>query len=80
MQIGQLLVCDADQRRRRSRRADYTTPSTGRSKGLQEVVADEIANEEPGFVEDASGKKEMERPIGIEPTPEPWQGSVLPLY
>ena len=22
----------------------------------------------------------MERPIGIEPTPEPWQGSVLPLY
>ena len=24
--------------------------------------------------------KSMERPIGIEPTPEPWQGSVLPLY
>jgi hypothetical protein len=24
--------------------------------------------------------KIMERPIGIEPTPEPWQGSVLPLY
>jgi len=24
--------------------------------------------------------KRMERPIGIEPTPEPWQGSVLPLY
>ena len=24
--------------------------------------------------------KGMERPIGIEPTPEPWQGSVLPLY
>ena len=22
----------------------------------------------------------VERPIGIEPTPEPWQGSVLPLY
>ena len=26
------------------------------------------------------GDLEMERPIGIEPTPEPWQGSVLPLY
>ena len=25
-------------------------------------------------------EEEMERPIGIEPTPEPWQGSVLPLY
>src|SRR5580698_6482675 len=26
------------------------------------------------------GRQRMERPIGIEPTPEPWQGSVLPLY
>jgi hypothetical protein len=29
---------------------------------------------------DQAGNAGMERPIGIEPTPEPWQGSVLPLY
>src|SRR6202008_1217533 len=44
-------------------------PVTGRGKNL---------------IKKAWLKKElegnMERPIGIEPTPEPWQGSVLPLY
>ena len=29
---------------------------------------------------EAENRREMERPIGIEPTPERWQGSVLPLY
>jgi hypothetical protein len=73
MQIGQLLVCDAAQLRRRSRSAGYTTPSTSRRNGLQESLADETASEARGFGGDASGKKGMERPIGIEPTPEPWQ-------
>ena len=29
---------------------------------------------------DAIARKRMERPMRIELTPEPWQGSVLPLY
>jgi hypothetical protein len=31
-------------------------------------------------VAEQTGNAGVERPIGIEPTPEPWQGSVLPLY
>ncbi len=42
-------------------------------KGLQEVVADEIPDEARGLEKDVSGNEGMERPIGIEPTPEPWQ-------
>ena len=27
-----------------------------------------------------TGRGNMERPMGLEPTPGPWQGPVLPLY
>jgi hypothetical protein len=34
----------------------------------------------PPMIRETAMEGKMERPIGIEPTPEPWQGSVLPLY
>jgi|HubBroStandDraft_4_1064222.scaffolds.fasta_scaffold931875_1 hypothetical protein len=43
-----LHLCDEAQGRRCRRRMGHTTPSTGRGKGIQEVFADEIADEARG--------------------------------
>jgi len=52
---------------------DLAPPPDSSYRG--EIPLDQVC---AAFSSKSLGK--MERPIGIEPTPEPWQGSVLPLY
>ena len=61
----------------------YLSVSARKSFGSAGMLCEFLANPEQVSIvarDREESEEEMERPMRIELTPEPWQGSVLPLY